>query len=242
MRRLLLLAAIAGGGILSAREAKADDIMFFGPESTSVTWPSVMPPGWYTDTYCHAWYFPWYAYYNFSQGPYANWPASGGYAGYAYHGPAGYFYYPNKQPAQPYHGAWFTGTEAYGVPQPYGTPALGPDGKPMPPPKQLKEPKDLKEPKGLKEPKDLKKEGEVSVTLPANAKLLFNGVAASGSGNVRTFLTPPLAVGQSYKYVLTAEVVRDGRTERVSETVIVRAGEKTTVTLTPSGVTTASAK
>src|SRR5205823_13965622 len=101
MRKLLLLAAVAAGGVVgTAGVARAEgehhwgpvhvpDIhQKLGPKSTSVTWPSVSPPGWYTDTYRHKWFYPWYAYYDFTHGPYANWMASGGYAGYAYHGPA----------------------------------------------------------------------------------------------------------------------------------------------------------
>ena len=80
------------------------------------------------------------------------------------------------------------------------------------------------------------------MTLPADAKLLFNGTAASGSGAVRKFQTPPLEAGQVYKYELTAEITRDGRTERLTETVIVRAGETAAVTLAPSGVATAGVK
>ncbi|MBY0458274.1 MAG: hypothetical protein K2V38_13115, partial [Gemmataceae bacterium] len=65
-----------------------------GPPATSVTWPSVSPPGWYTNTYWHRWYYPWYAYYDYTTGPYANWMSGGGYAGYSYHGPAGFYNYP----------------------------------------------------------------------------------------------------------------------------------------------------
>ncbi len=213
MRKLLLLAALAAGGLFgSAGAARAEgdfnagplkvpDVhRWLGPHSTSVTWPSVNPPGWYTNTYRHRWYYPWYAYYDFSHGPYANWMAGGGYAGYAYHGPAGYYHYPlhghghgHAAPAM-HHG--HTGAAAAG--------------------------------------------GTVAVALPADAKLLFNGVAASGTGAVRTFQTPPLQPGLNYSYELTAEVTRDGRTERATGTVIVRAGETAQISLTPAGVTTAS--
>jgi uncharacterized protein (TIGR03000 family) len=43
----------------------------------------VNPPGWYTNTYLYHWQYPWYAYYNYSQGPYANWMRAQGFAGYA---------------------------------------------------------------------------------------------------------------------------------------------------------------
>ncbi len=108
MRRLLLVAALAAGGVaLSAGGAAAQHAggqqRHWGPHATSVTWPSVTPPGWYTNTYNHAWYYPWYAYYNHTSGPYANWMAGGGYATYAHHGPAG-MYYSHKEPTQPYFG------------------------------------------------------------------------------------------------------------------------------------------
>lgn len=220
MRKLLLLAAVAGGVLGSGGSARADgdinlgplkdwDIhRWIGPKSSSVTWPSVNPPGWYTNTYRHAWFYPWYAYYNFSHGPYANWQAGGGYAGYAYHGPAGFYHYPGLS-----------------APAAHVVPVV---------PKK----KDAEEkPKGGS---DGGKGGTLSVNLPADARLLFNGVAASGSGAVRTFQTPPLEAGRSYQYELVAEVVRDGRTERATGTVVVRSGEVASVTLSPSGIATAS--
>ena len=232
MRRLLLLAAISAGGLLgSASAARAEgkrpawpipvpDIHeCTGPHAQSVTWPSVTPSGWYTDTYRHQWYYPWYAYYNFSMGPYANWMAGGGYAGYANHGPAG-MYYSHKPPAEPYIGSWYTGSPA--LPSYLSTPAGTP---------KQDEKKDEK-------PKDKDDKGKVTVTLPADAKLLFNGVAANGTGGVRTFQTPPLQPGQIYQYELTAEVVRNGRVERATSTVLVRAGETATVALTPVPVPT----
>jgi hypothetical protein len=117
MRRLLLAAVV---GSLAAAEARAEgwpphypppnpEYHGWGPHTTSVTWPSIVPPGWYTNTYNYRWFYPWFAYYNYSAGPYANWPATGGYAGYAYHGPAG-MYQSHKQPAQPYIGAWYRGS------------------------------------------------------------------------------------------------------------------------------------
>lgn len=213
MRRLMLVAALAAGGVTgSAGGASAQSPQHWGPSATSVTWPSATPSGWYTNTYNHAWYHPWYAYYNSSSGPYANWMAGGGFATYANHGPAGHFKYP-REVAQPYLGAWYKEPGAADAPGPVG-------GKPV----------------------EEKAEARVSITLPADAKLLFNGTAATGTGATRTFRTPALQPGQSYRYVLTAEVVRDGRTERVTESVVVRAGETTKVTLTPTGVATAGAK
>lgn len=198
MHRLLQVTALAVGVLVWSAGTAGAQYRTHRAQTSSVTWPSVNPPGWYTSTYKHAWYYPWYAYYDFSSGPYANWLAGGGYAGYASHGPAGYYNYPLGEHA-----------------------GVGSAG-------------DAAVPAG--------EEGQVSVTLPADAKLLFNGAAATGTGATRTFRTPALQKGVEYRYVLTAEVVRDGRTERVTETVVVRAGEIATVTLAPTGVATAGAK
>ncbi|MDB5309965.1 MAG: hypothetical protein JWO38_4167 [Gemmataceae bacterium] len=77
--------------------------------------------------------------------------------------------------------------------------------------------------------------GTVTVTLPAEARLLFNGTAAGGTGGVRTFATPPLLVDQEYAYELTAEVTLGGVTQKVTERVIIRAGQETKVLLAPGG-------
>jgi uncharacterized protein (TIGR03000 family) len=53
------------------------------PWPTSAAFPTVTPPGWYTNTYLYNWQYPWYAYYNASHGPYANWMAGYGVAGYS---------------------------------------------------------------------------------------------------------------------------------------------------------------
>lgn len=104
MKRFVIAAALVAG--LVGAEQRADAFgkparphPHTGPFATSVTWPSVSPPGWYTNTYNHRWYYPWYAYYDYTTGPYANWAAGGGYATYGNHGPAGFYYYPQHQPA-----------------------------------------------------------------------------------------------------------------------------------------------
>ena len=106
MRKLILGVLAVGGLVAGGGRAQAWQWGHTGPYAQSATFPLANPPGWFTNTYSFAWYYPWFAYYNYSHGPYANWMASGGYAGYAYHGPAGYYYYPNVQPAQPYIGEW----------------------------------------------------------------------------------------------------------------------------------------
>lgn len=74
---------------------------------------------------------------------------------------------------------------------------------------------------------------QVTVALPADAKLLFNGTAALGTGASRTFVTPPLVPGQEYAYELAAEVTVDGTTVVFREKVVVRAGQEAKATLLP---------
>ncbi len=241
MRRLFLMAAIAVGAIASsASEAKAFNGTVFGPSSTSVTWPGATPSGWYTNTYNYAWYYPWFAYYNYAQGPYANWMAGGGYAGYATSGPGGHFFYPG-QPTQPFIGDWYDNQPNMG----------GGDGGLRAAFPAVFSPQWLQWFHAPHFPRPAlpglpihrgSKPCKVCVSLPDDAKLLFNGVASTGTGGVRTFETPALEPGQNYKYELTAEVVRAGRVERVTETVIVRAGETAQITLKPTAISTASAK
>jgi uncharacterized protein (TIGR03000 family) len=69
------------------------------------------------------------------------------------------------------------------------------------------------------------------VTLPEDARLLVDSYETKSTSAVRTFVTPDLETGRDYQYTLTAEVQRDGRVQRVSQTVTVRAGEQTAVTL-----------
>ena len=156
MSRLLLAAAVAGGVLASVGKARAEDYHRFAPHATSVTWPSVTPPGWYTDTYAYRWYYPWYAYYDYTHGPYANWMAGGGYAGYANHGPAG-MYYSCKPPAQPYLGEWYYRMQEQNAQKAQiDAPKMGPNngqlppssfstlqdltGKPLSPPRQMAPP------------------------------------------------------------------------------------------------------
>lgn len=167
LRFELFLVAVAGmlvtTGMAGASGTEAE--MWCAPRATTAAFPTVNPPGWYTNTYWYNWYYPWYAYYNWSQGPYANWATSRGIATYGYRVP----------------------------PPPGPVPAL------------------------------------VTIFIPADAKLLFSGVAAVGTGEVRTFMTPPLEPNQDYGYEMTAEVIKDGRVYRQTKTVIVHANDRTDV-------------
>ena len=178
-----------------------------GPWPQTAAFPCINPPGWYSNTYYYAWQYPWFAYYNYSHGPYADWMASGGYA-----------FYKNCGPACPY--------------------GLGLSGCLPPPPPPKVEPVNG-EPKNGEHNHKAAKPARVTITLPADAKLLFNGALATGTGETRTFATPALISGQDYGYELTAEVIRDGRVQTVTERASRSASGQGDA---QSGVVTASAK
>ncbi len=69
------------------------------------------------------------------------------------------------------------------------------------------------------------------VTLPENAKLMIDDQPTKSTSGVRTFATPELEPGKTFKYTLKAEVPVAGKTEIVTREVQVRAGEETKVTL-----------
>lgn len=179
MRKWLVVTVVAVAGALgTANRAAAYGLgLTHSPYYASAVFPCLNPPGYFSNSYYFAWYYPWYANYNYAHGPYANWWHTGGFATYG----------GNCGP----HGC--------------GHQAMTPTQAP----------------------------GLLTVTLPADAKLLFNGTAAAGTGAVRTFATPPLAAGQDYGYDLTLQVTRAGEVVTTTERVVVRAGQETKVTLAP---------
>ena len=73
---------------------------------------------------------------------------------------------------------------------------------------------------------------EVTVTLPAKAKLLVDGTDTLMTGGTHTFTTPALAKGQPFSYKFRAEIERDGKMEVVTQDVSFKAGEAVTVDFT----------
>lgn len=78
----------------------------------------------------------------------------------------------------------------------------------------------------------------IVVTLPADAKLAFDGVATTSTAEVRSFATPVLAAGVNHSYTLSAEIVKNGQKLTASQTVTVKAGETTQVKLSAENFTT----
>jgi uncharacterized protein (TIGR03000 family) len=72
----------------------------------------------------------------------------------------------------------------------------------------------------------------VTVRLPADAKLFAEGKQLNLTGGERQFVSPPLPADQEFVYKFTAEYDRNGETVSVSKKVTVRAGASATVEFT----------
>jgi uncharacterized protein (TIGR03000 family) len=78
---------------------------------------------------------------------------------------------------------------------------------------------------------------QISVRLPADAKLYIDEFQSLQTGPMRTLDTPPLKPGNKFHYTLRAEFERDGRRTRVTKEIWVRAGQSIAVELgLPPGV------
>jgi len=86
--------------------------------------------------------------------------------------------------------------------------------------------------------------GVLTVWVPYDAKVTVNGRETKSTGSRRQFVSYGLKPGLSYKYVIKAEVVRDGQTVEDTRTVALTAGQITAVAfgfnLTPSEQVAAS--
>jgi uncharacterized protein (TIGR03000 family) len=69
------------------------------------------------------------------------------------------------------------------------------------------------------------------VHLPASAKLTVDNTPTNATSDTRRFVTPPLEPGATYRYVLRAELDRNGEKVKASRNVEVRAGETSQVYL-----------
>jgi uncharacterized protein (TIGR03000 family) len=65
------------------------------------------------------------------------------------------------------------------------------------------------------------------LTVPADARLTFNGQATTSRSTSRVFVTPPLQPNRQFFYDVTAQVDRDGRTVTVNRRITVRSGQVT---------------
>ncbi len=72
----------------------------------------------------------------------------------------------------------------------------------------------------------------IVVTLPADAKLMFDDHLTTSKGGQRVFVAPPMSVGHALKYTLKADVTRDGKVITMTKQIEIRGGDKIEVTLT----------
>ncbi len=71
--------------------------------------------------------------------------------------------------------------------------------------------------------------GVLTVWVPYDAKVTVNGLATKSTGSRRQFVSYGLKAGLSYKYVVKAQVVRDGKTVEDTQTAVLTAGQVTAV-------------
>jgi uncharacterized protein (TIGR03000 family) len=71
----------------------------------------------------------------------------------------------------------------------------------------------------------LSQPAKLLVELPESAKFFVDDQPMKAGAGTRTFNTPTLAPGQTYYYILRAEVERDGKTHQETKRVLVKAGE-----------------
>jgi uncharacterized protein (TIGR03000 family) len=81
---------------------------------------------------------------------------------------------------------------------------------------------------------------QVTVRLPAEARLWVDGAPCPLTSDTRTFATPGLTPGREYVYIMRAEAIRDGQTITQTQRIVLAAGRQVNVTfgdLAPASVT-----
>jgi uncharacterized protein (TIGR03000 family) len=71
----------------------------------------------------------------------------------------------------------------------------------------------------------------IIVSLPAEATLKVDDYLTTSKSATRVFVSPSLSMGQEFSYMLTGEIVRDGKPVVATKRISVRAGEETRVAL-----------
>ena len=67
--------------------------------------------------------------------------------------------------------------------------------------------------------------GVLTVWVPFNAKVTINGLVTKSTGSKRQFVSYGLRHGETYKYDVKAEIVRDGKIQSESQSISLAAGE-----------------
>jgi uncharacterized protein (TIGR03000 family) len=77
----------------------------------------------------------------------------------------------------------------------------------------------------------------VTVNVPADAKVWFDGTPTKSTGAVREFVTPPLTLGTQYSYEIRAQWTEDGHEVTQSQKVQFSSGEQAEVKFPTSSAT-----
>jgi len=77
----------------------------------------------------------------------------------------------------------------------------------------------------------------LEIHVPADAILTVDGAQTQSTGPTRVLIPPPLQQGKEYSYELKAKVNRNGKDESKTQTVKVRPGQPTQVTMNFAGMT-----
>jgi uncharacterized protein (TIGR03000 family) len=97
---------------------------------------------------------------------------------------------------------------------------------------QLKQQIQAQKKKPLEDPGAVAKSqaAQVTIHVPADAKLFIDDVVCPLTSDTRSFTTPKLKQGQKYFYDVKAEVLRDGETVAETQRVVLEAGKEVSVT------------
>jgi uncharacterized protein (TIGR03000 family) len=90
------------------------------------------------------------------------------------------------------------------------------------------------------EPATPDNEAHITLNVPANAEVWFDGDKTSQTGPTREFVSPPLTPGQTYTYVVRARWTENGRPVDQTRELHVRANQQTIENF-PAGAGTTSA-
>jgi len=112
-------------------------------------------------------------------------------------------------------GCYGGGSPAYAPMQ--ATPPAGPSGGTTPEP--------VPAPKKEESKTTALDRARLIITLPADAKLYVDDQLTKATSDHRVFSSPGLDEGQTYYYILRAEVVRDGKTQSETKRVLLHAGD-----------------
>jgi uncharacterized protein (TIGR03000 family) len=128
-------------------------------------------------------------------------------------------------------GDYYQGCDCYGWYECHGGPVQYAPSVPAP----------KEGPERAPKPKDADKksadEARLIIHLPADAKLYIHDQPMETVGARRSFLTPPLKAGETYSYLLRADITREGKVQSETKRILVRAGETVQASFADLGTT-----